>query len=63
MLLGLPLTLCRQAGLDGLQEPLRESLAEEQRMAAWLEDHVGEITLSYLGKRAAGARSGVSELS
>jgi len=57
------LTLCGQAGMDGLQEPLRQSLAEEQRMAAWLDDHVAEVTLSYLAKKAAGARSGVSELS
>jgi len=46
-----------------LQEPLRQSLAEEQRMAAWLDDHVEEITLSYLAKRSAGARSGVPKLS
>jgi ferritin-like metal-binding protein YciE len=56
------LALCAQAGLDGLQEPLRQSLAEEQRMAAWLDDHVEEVTLSYLAKKAAGARSGLSEL-
>jgi len=56
------ITLCEQAGMSGLQEPLRQSLAEEQRMAAWLDDHVEEITLSYLAKRSAGARSGLSEL-
>jgi ferritin-like metal-binding protein YciE len=56
------LVLCEQAGMSGLQEPLRQSLAEEQRMAAWLDDHVEEVTLSYLAKRSAGARTGVSEL-
>ncbi len=56
------LVLCEQAGMAGLQEPLRESLAEEQRMAAWLNDHVEEVTLSYLAKKSAGARSGMSEL-
>jgi ferritin-like metal-binding protein YciE len=56
------LTLCGQAGLDGLQPALRQSLAEEQRMAAWLDEHVEEVTLSYLAKKAAGARTGVSEL-
>ena len=54
--------LCEQAGMSGLQEPLQQSLGEEQRMAAWLEDHVEEVTLSYLAKRSAGARSGLSEL-
>jgi ferritin-like metal-binding protein YciE len=57
------LTLCNQAGMDRMQEPLRQSLAEEQRMAAWLDEHVAEVTLSFLAKKAAGARSGVSELS
>ena len=56
------LTLCEQAGMAGLQEPLRQSLGEEQRMAAWFDDHVEEVTLSYLAKRSAGPRSGVSEL-
>jgi ferritin-like metal-binding protein YciE len=56
------IALCEQAGMSGLQEPLRQSLAEEQRMAAWLDEHVEEVTLSYLAKRSAGARSGVSEL-
>jgi len=31
-------------------------------MAAWFDDHVEEVTLSYLAKRSAGPRSGVSEL-
>jgi ferritin-like metal-binding protein YciE len=56
------LTLCEQAGMPGLQDPLRQSLGEEQRMAAWLDDHVEEVTLAYLAKKSAGARSGVSEL-
>jgi ferritin-like metal-binding protein YciE len=56
------LALSEQAGMSGLQEPLRQSLAEEQRMAAWLDEHVEEVTLSYLAKRSAGARTGVSEL-
>jgi ferritin-like metal-binding protein YciE len=56
------LTLCEQAGMPGLQEPLRQSLDEEQRMAAWLDEHVEEVTLAYLAKKSAGARSGVSEL-
>jgi ferritin-like metal-binding protein YciE len=56
------LTLCEQAGMIGLQDPLRQSLAEEHRMAAWLDDHVEEVTLAYLAKKSAGARSGVSEL-
>jgi ferritin-like metal-binding protein YciE len=56
------LILCYQAGMPGLQEPLRQSLGEEQRMAAWLDEHVEEVTLAYLAKKSAGARSGVSEL-
>jgi len=57
------ITLCAQAGMHGLQEPLGQSLAEEERMAAWLDDHIEEVTLSYLAKKSAGARSGLSELS
>lgn len=56
------LILCDQAGMPGLQEPLRQSRSEERRMAAWLDDHVEEVTLAYLAKKSAGARSGVSEL-
>jgi ferritin-like metal-binding protein YciE len=56
------IALCDQAGMPGLQHQLRQSLAEEQRMAAWLDDHVEEVTLAYLAKKSAGARSGVSEL-
>jgi len=56
------LVLCEQAGMIGLQEPLRQSIAEEQHMAAWLDEHVEEVTLAYLAKKSAGARSGVSEL-
>lgn len=56
------ITLCGQAGMPELQAPLRQSLDEEQRMAAWLDDHIEEVTLAYLAKKSAGARSGISEL-
>jgi ferritin-like metal-binding protein YciE len=56
------ITLCGQAGMPELQGSLRQSLGEEQGMAAWLDDHVEEVTLAYLAKKSAGARSGVSEL-
>src|SRR5262249_14877491 len=46
------LALCEQAAMIGLQEPLRQSLAEEQRMAAWLDDHVEEVTLAYLAEKS-----------
>jgi ferritin-like metal-binding protein YciE len=56
------ITLCGQAGMPELEASLRQSLGEEQGMAAWLDDHVEEVTLAYLAKKSAGARSGVSEL-
>jgi hypothetical protein len=31
-------------------------------MAAWLDDQVEAVTLAYLAKKSAGARSGASEL-
>jgi ferritin-like metal-binding protein YciE len=45
------LTLCEEAGQLSAAESLRQSLQEEQRMAAWIDSHLEEVTLDYLAKR------------
>jgi ferritin-like metal-binding protein YciE len=43
------LALCESAGVD-LSAPLQQSLQEEERMAAWIDDHIKQVTLEYLAK-------------
>lgn len=42
------LVLAEEVGLPEAQRSLRQSLDEEEKMAAWLLDHVKELTLEYL---------------
>ena len=42
------LTLCDRAGVTAAAQPLQTSLREEEQMAAWLDQHVGDITLQFL---------------
>jgi ferritin-like metal-binding protein YciE len=44
------LTLARQAGLPQIGHLLQASLQEEERMAAWLDGHIEEVTLAYLAR-------------
>jgi ferritin-like metal-binding protein YciE len=44
------LILCERAGMSGAQQPLQQSLHEEQQMAKWVEDNIAPVTLSYLAK-------------
>lgn len=43
------LALCDSAGVD-LSAPLQQSLQEEERMAAWIDSHIKQVTLEYLAK-------------
>jgi ferritin-like metal-binding protein YciE len=42
------LTLCGAAGVASAKAPLEQSLAEEQRMASWIDSNVEKITMQYL---------------
>ena len=42
------LTLCDRAGVTAAAQPLQTSLREEEQMAAWIDQHVGDITLQLL---------------
>jgi len=42
------LTLADRAGATAAKSQLQESLDEEERMAQWIGDNIGEVTLSYL---------------
>jgi ferritin-like metal-binding protein YciE len=44
------IALSQQAGQSGAKDILDLSLAEEQRMADWVRDNVGKVTLAYVGK-------------
>jgi len=44
------LTLCDRAGMTGAAPALQASLHEEERMAAWIDEHVADVTLQYLSK-------------
>jgi ferritin-like metal-binding protein YciE len=42
------LTLCSSAGLEKARPLLEANLEEEERMAAWIDAHVGKVTQDYL---------------
>jgi ferritin-like metal-binding protein YciE len=42
------LALCGAAGMSQAKEPLEASLKEEQRMAAWIDSNVEQVTMQYL---------------
>jgi ferritin-like metal-binding protein YciE len=44
------LALAGRAGASGAAEELERSLAEEEKMAQWIDDNIAEVTLSYLAK-------------
>ncbi len=43
------LVLCERAGID-LSQALQTSLREEEEMAAWIDQHIRDVTLQYLAK-------------
>jgi ferritin-like metal-binding protein YciE len=44
------LALCKRAGVDGISTSLQQSLREEEEMAKWIDSHIEDVTLQYLGK-------------
>lgn len=42
------LALADRAGATAAKTQLQQSLTEEERMAQWIDDNVGDVTLSYL---------------
>jgi ferritin-like metal-binding protein YciE len=42
------LALCGAAGMSQAKDPLEASLKEEQRMAAWIDSNVEQVTMQYL---------------
>jgi ferritin-like metal-binding protein YciE len=44
------LALAERAGATNAKTTLEQSLAEEERMAQWIDQHVADVTLSYLAK-------------
>jgi|SRR5689334_21081747 len=44
------LTLADRAGATASTASLRQSLAEEEQMAQWIDDNIADVTLSYLAK-------------
>src|SRR3954465_10354723 len=42
------LALCGAAGMAEAKEPLEASLKKEQRMAAWIDSNVEQVTMQYL---------------
>ncbi len=53
------LTLADAVGQDRAKLALNESLREEQRMAQWIQDHIGPTVLRYVERSAAGQTAGV----
>ncbi len=43
------LALCKRARVD-IEEPLQQSLREEEEMAEWLDSRIGDLTLDYLAR-------------
>lgn len=48
------LTLAEATGHATASTALRQSLSEEEAMATWIDDHIAAITLTYVGRSAAG---------
>ena len=44
------LTLAGRAGASAATDELKHSLADEERMAKWIDDNIGDVTLSYLAQ-------------
>ncbi|MDB5416537.1 MAG: ferritin-like protein [Rubritepida sp.] len=53
------LTLADLAGHAAAEASLKQSLAEEQRMAQWCEDHLDATTRRYVQLRVSGEKAGV----
>ncbi|HLH89351.1 MAG TPA: ferritin-like domain-containing protein [Xanthobacteraceae bacterium] len=45
------LALADRASAIEAKAPLQQSLAEEEKMAQWIDDHVADVTLSFLAKQ------------
>lgn len=52
------LTLAEAVGHGAAQRALTESLREEEDMARWIDDHIGDTTLGYLRRYEAGETAG-----
>jgi ferritin-like metal-binding protein YciE len=44
------LVLCERADITAAESPLNASLREEENMASWIDEHVKDVTLSYLAR-------------
>jgi ferritin-like metal-binding protein YciE len=53
------LTLAEAVGHGVAVTPLRQSLREEEDMAAWISDHIKPTTLRFLERSLAGEKAGV----
>jgi ferritin-like metal-binding protein YciE len=53
------LTMAGAVGDANGPDLLQESLDEEIRMARWIEEHIDEITRTYMRLEATGQKSGV----
>ena len=53
------LVMAEAAGDTSAMAPLRESLAEEERMAQWISDHLDSTTRTYMRLTTSGQKAGV----
>jgi ferritin-like metal-binding protein YciE len=53
------LAMADAAGDASAPTALRESLAEEERMAQWIADHLDETTRTYVRLESSGQKAGV----
>ncbi|WP_145107372.1 ferritin-like domain-containing protein [Cereibacter sediminicola] len=52
-------TMARENGETAATELLQQSLDEEKRMAAWIAEHLPQVTSTYLSLKAGGMRADV----
>jgi ferritin-like metal-binding protein YciE len=52
------LTLAELTGHAAAESALRQSLAEEEAMAAWINDHLAETTRTFVNRSEAGMTAG-----
>ncbi len=51
--------LAEDTGHQAATQPLEQSLAEEEAMADWIDQHIAEVTSTYLKREMAGQKAGI----
>jgi len=51
--------VAKETGHDAAHQPLEKSLHEEEAMAAWIDEHLPQVTATYLKRASEGQKAGL----